>query len=141
MSVDYSKVLPRDRNGGLMTESLPPYPAIQVNVRETGVASSVWALNANTTAVLVTAMGGGAAIKWAANQAASVFASVGGMSYDATLAPNESRLFVVPRSVMGIPNYNANQNPSVVGLNVSEGLYPAIATRSLGIGSVLLTEY
>lgn len=130
-----------DRDGTPMLESLPPFPAIQVNMRETGVASSVWALNANTTAVLVTAMGGGAAIRWAANQATSVFASVGGMSYDATLAPNESRLFAVPRSVMGIANWSAIQSPSIVGLNTSEGLYPGIATRSLGIGSVLLTEY
>lgn len=141
MAKNYSQRLPVDRDGTIMTESLPPFPAIQVNVRETGAASSVWALNANTTAVLVTAVGGGAAIKWAPNQATSVFASVGGMSYDATLAPNESRLFVVPRSVMGIPNWNANQNPSIVGLNLSEGLYRGIATKSLGAGSVLLTEY
>lgn len=141
MATNYSQRLPRDRNDVPMTESLPPFPAIQVNVRETGVASSVWALNANTTAVLVTAVNGGAAIKWAGNQATSVFASVGGMSYDATLAPNESRLFSVPRSVMGTANWNATQAPSIVGLNISEGLFPAIAARSLGIGSVLLTEY
>jgi hypothetical protein len=141
MAKNYSQRLPVDRDGTIMVQSHPPFPAIQVNMRETGVASSVWALNPNTTAVLVTAMGGGAAIRWAANQATSVFASVGGMAYDATLAPNESRLFAVPRSVMGIQNYSAIQNPSIVGLNLSEGLYPGIATRSLGVGSVLLTEY
>ncbi len=141
MAKNYAQRLPVDRDGTGMVASTPPFPAIQVNVRETGAASSVWALNANTTAVLVTAVGGGAAIKWGTNQATSVFASVGGASYDATLAPNESRLFAVPRSVMGIQNWSANQNPSIVGLNLSEGLYPAIATRSLGVGSVLLTEY
>ncbi len=141
MAKNYSQRIPLDREGATMVNSLPPFPAIAVNMRESGAASSVWTLNANTTAVLVTAQGGGAAIKWAANQQTSVFASVGGQSYDATLAPNESRLFVVPRSVMGIPNYSAIQNPSIVGLNTSEGLYPGIATRSLGVGSVLLTEY
>lgn len=124
-----------------MTESLPAFPALQATVRETGAASSVTSLNTNTTTVLVTALGGGAAIKWAGNQATSVFASVGGMSYDATLAANESRLFAVPRSVAGIPNWSGIQNPSMVGMNVEEGLYPGIATRSLGVGSVLLTEY
>ena len=141
MAKSYSQRLPVDRDGTPMLESFPPFPAIQVNMRETGVASSVWALNANTTTVLVTAVGGGAAIRWAANQQTSVFASIGGMSYDATLAPNESRLFVVPRSVMGINNTDTDGNPSIVGLNTSEGLYPGIATRSLGVGSVLLTEY
>lgn len=141
MAVNYSQRLPQDKNNAVMTESLPPYPSNQATVRETGAASSVTALNSNTTAVLVTAVGGGAAIRWAGNQATSVFASVGGVAYDATLAPNESRLFVVPRSVMGIANWSAIQNPSIVGQNPEEGLYPAIATRSLGVGSVLLTEY
>lgn len=141
MSVDYSQKIPKDRTGAVMTESFPPVTALQVNLRESGAASSVWTLNANTTAVLVTAVGAGAAIKWAANQQASVFASALGMSYDATLAPNETRLFVVPRSVMGLQNTSGIQNPSIVGLNASEGLYTGIATRSLGAGSVLLTEY
>ncbi len=124
-----------------MTDSLPSFPALQATVRENGAASSVTSLNANTTAVLVTALTGGAAIKWGNNQATSVFASVGGMSYDATLAANESRLFVVPRSSQAIPNQSGIQNPSMVGLNTSEGLFSGIATRSLGVGSVLLTEY
>lgn len=141
MSLNYSQSLPIDRKDGLMTESLPNFPALQVNVRESGAISSVWALNANTTAVLVTAVTGAVAIRWAANQQTSVFGSVGGMAYDATLAPNESRLFVVPRSVIGLQNWNANQSPSIVSLNISTGLYPGIATRSLGAGSVLLTEY
>lgn len=141
MATDYSQKLPYDRTGMGMVNSLPPFPANQATVRETGAASSVTSLNSNTTAVLVTAIGGGAAIRWASNQATSVFASVGGVAYDATLAANESRLFVVPRFSAGIPNWNASQNPSIVGLNTSEGLYNGIATRSLGAGSVLLTEY
>lgn len=141
MAVNYSKQLPRDRNDGYMTNSLPPFVALQATVRETGATSSVTALNSNTTAVLVTAQGGGAAIKWGTNQATSVFASVGGMSYDATLAANESRLFVVPRFSQALPNQSGIQSPSMVGLNTSEGLYSGIATRSLGVGSVLLTEY
>lgn len=141
MAVNYSQRLPQDRNNVPMTESLPPFPALQSTVRETGAVSSVTAFNQNATTLLVTAFGGGAAIRWAGNQATSVFASVGGMAYDATLAPNESRLFAIPKSVMGIASWNANQNPSMVGLNVEEGLYSGVATRSLGAGSVLLTEY
>lgn len=141
MAVNYAKQLPQDRNNAIMVNSLPPFPALQSTLRESGALSSVSTLNANTTAVLVTAMTGGVAIRWAANQNTSVFASVGGVAYDATLAPNESRLFAVPRQTAGTANWNANQNPSITGLNISEGLYGGIATRSLGVGSVLLTEY
>lgn len=141
MAVNTSKQLPQDRNNVPMVESLPAFPALQATVRETGAASSVTSLNTGTSAVLVTALGGGAAIKWAGNQNTSVFASVGGMAWDATLGANESRLFAVPRSVQGTANWSAIQSPSIVGYNVQEGLYPGIATRSLGVGSVLLTEY
>lgn len=141
MAVNYSKPLPQDRNMVPMVNSLPPYQSLQVNVRENGAASSAWGLNSNTTAVLVTPIGGGAAIKWGTNQETSVFASIGGMAYDATLAAGESRLFAVPRNTAGIPNWNNVGAPSLVGLNTSEGLFSVIATRSLGVGSVLLTEY
>lgn len=141
MSKDYSQRIPVDREGNIVPESIPAFPAVAVNLRENGSASSVWSLNANTTAVLVTTGGTGAAIKWAGNQAASVFASALGMSWDATVPPNSARLFVVPRSVQGIYNVSGIGTPSTVGLNQSEGLYPGIATRTLGIGSVFLTEY
>jgi hypothetical protein len=141
MAVNTSKQLPQDRNNAVMVNSTPAFQALQATVRENGAASSVTSLNTGTTAVLVTTVGGPAAIKWAGNQNASVFASVGGMSYDATLATNESRLFVVPRSVAAIANWSGIQSPSMVGMNVAEGLFPGIATRLLGVGSVLLTEY
>ena len=141
MAVNTSKQLPQDRNNAVMVNSTPAFQALQATVRESGAASSVTSLNTGTTTVLVTAVGAAAAIKWAGNQATSVFASVGGMSYDATLAANESRLFAVPRSVAAIANWSGVQNPSMVGMNVSEGLFPGIATRSFPTGSVLLTEY
>lgn len=141
MAVNYSKQLPQDRNNVPMIEALPPFPALAQNVRDTGAISSVWALNPNTTAVQVAAVGGPVVIKWVGNQAGSVFGSVAGANYDAVISQNSSRLFVVPRSVAGIANWNGQGTPSVQGLNISEGLYPAIATRSLGVASVLLTEY
>ncbi len=133
MAKNYSQRLPRDRDDGVMEQSLPPFPANAQNTRENAGSSSVWSLNPNTTAVLVAAIGAPVAIKWAGNQAVSVLATGAASNYDATLTASSTRLFVVPRSVMGIA--------SNVGLNISEGLYPAIATQSLGVGSVLLTEY
>lgn len=130
---DYSQRLPRDRDGGFMTNSLPPFPSNAVNLRENGATSSVWTLNPNTTNVQVVATSFPVGIKWAGNQQVSVFGSVGGMSYDAIVPANSQLLFAVPRSVMGIT--------SIAGMNVQEGLYSGLATRSLGIGSVLLTEY
>lgn len=141
MGINYARQLPRDRDGFPMPESLPNVPAIQVNVRENGAASSAWTLNSNTTTVQVAAVGGGAAIKWGNNQQTSVHASVGAMAYDAVIPPNQYLLFAVPRFSAGLPNYSGINSPSVVGLNTAEGLYTTIATRSLGVGSVLLTEY
>lgn len=138
MSVTYAKQLPNDRDGAKMTASPILSTALATTTRENATASSVTSLNANCTAVEVTALGTSAGIKWVTNQLASVqttssVTSVGVQNYDNIIPVNTTRIIVVPRFSQGVS--------SIVGLNVQEGLYPAIATISTGVGSVLLTQY
>ncbi len=133
MSVGYAKALPIDERGGLMHNSPPAFPTIATTVRENGSTSSVTALNDNTTIVEVTAVGAGAGIKWATNQATSVVTAASGASFDNFVAAGTTRLLIVPRSSQAVA--------SIAGKNVQEGLYPAIATKTNPVGSVLLTEY
>lgn len=139
MAVNYSKPLPQDRNNAVMTSSPPQHVALQATTREAGATSSVTSLNANTTLVEVTAVGGAAVIKWGNNQATSVISAAVGANYDNSIGANQTRLFVVPRFAQAISNNSGIQNPSVVGYNTQEGLYNSIAT--IGVGSVLLAEF
>lgn len=139
MAVNYSKPLPQDRNNAVMTNSPPQHVALAATTRESAATSSVTSLNANTTLVEVTAVGGAAVIKWGNNQATSVISAASGANYDNSIGANQTRLFVVPRFSQAIANDSGIQNPSVVGLNTQEGLYSAVAT--IGIGSVLLTQF
>lgn len=133
MSVSYAKALPIDERGGLMHNSPPAFPALATTVRENGSVSSVTSLNADTTVVEVTAVGGGAGIKWTNSQATSVVTAASGASFDNFVAAGTTRLLVVPRSSQAVA--------SIVGKNVQEGLYSAIAIKTNPVGSVLLTEY
>lgn len=141
MSTQYAKPIPFDRNGIPLVDYPPAASAIGTTVRENASASSVTSLTANTTAIEVGAIGTGAAIRWAVNQATSVITAAGTANFDNFVPVNTVRKFVVPRRVQAIPNYQNAGAPSIVGLNTAEGLFANIATISAGIGSVLLTEY
>lgn len=139
MAKDYSQRIPSDRDGKTMTGLPVPFPAIATTVREASATSSVTSLNANTTMLEVAAVGGTAYLRWAGNQAVSVIAAAGTANFDNAIPANTVRQFVIPRSVMAIPNYNANGSPSIVGMGQSEGLFRNVAI--MGIASVLVTEY
>lgn len=140
MAKNYSQRLPVDRDDNLMPFSTPPFTANAVLARENASTSSTIGLNPNTTVVQVTTTGAPAAIKWGTS-VIGVSMAAGTANYDVTVPANESRLFVVPRFQQAVPNYSAIQNPSVVGMNRSEGLYTHMATISGGISSVFLAEY
>lgn len=130
--------MPKDRTDSAMTDYPPPFPALATTVRENASASSVIGLNPNTTLIEVTAVTTAAAIRWS-NQSnlsasSSVITAVGG-AFDNFIPSGQTRRFVVPRSSQAIPN------TSVVGLNIQEGLYTGVATKSTVIGSVMVTEY
>ena len=140
MATNYAKPLPFDKK----TVPLQNYPAATSTLgsiyRDNASASSVTSLHENTTVIEVTAEGGAAGIRWAINQATSILTDAGVSDFDNVIADGETRRFVVPRNTQAIPNYSGIDNPSVVGLNVAEGLFSNVATVSFGAGSVLLSQ-
>lgn len=142
---NYAKKLPSDRTDTPLQEFAVPFPALATLHRENATTSSVTNLNANTTSIEVTAATLGAAIRWVmqSNDTAtsSVITAAGTAAFDNFIPAGVTRRFVVPRNSAAIPNYSGIQNPSVVGLNTSEGLYNGVATKSVGVGSVLVTQY
>lgn len=130
---NYAKPLPVDRQGGHMTAFPPATSTLGSVHRENASASSVTSLSDMTTVVEVTAVGTAAGIRWAVNQATSVVTAAGTANFDNIIAADNTRLFVVPRRIQA--------TTSVAGINVQEGLFGGIATKSTGVGSVLLAEY
>lgn len=135
---NYTKILARDRVDGMMVNQPPPFVALSATTIENNTVSSVTLLNANCTAIEVTAIGVGAAIKWsnATNTTAtsSVITAAGTANFDNVIPSGTVLRFVVPRSTAALAP------TSVVGLNIQEGLFSGVATKSMGVGSVLLTQ-
>lgn len=136
MSLLYPKALPIDASSQPMQEFPAPYLALEEDLSENNTASSVITLTDNTTIIEVGAFGTGAALKWISttNTNPSVVTAAGATAdFDHAIAPNTIRRFVVPIETAG--------NTSVVGANKRNGLYNRIAVKSVGIGSVLTTQY
>ena len=130
--------LPVDKNGN----ALQNYPAAKVALQrftsENATVSSVISVTHNTTAIEVAAVGGAVAIKWipTTDTEASIITIAGATSnYDHAVVTGEVRRFVIPIESQG------TGNQSVVGVNRQNGLYRRIAYKSVGIASVMLTEY
>ncbi len=135
MSKNYAKGLAHDQGGVDLQDFSVPFPAIATTVSENATASSTLTLNDNTTSLEIGAAVNGAVIKWigvgAAN--ASVIAVAGTANFDNFIPVNDVRKFVVPIETLG--------TSSIVGLGVQAGTYRTIAYKSLGVGSILLTQY
>lgn len=148
MGLDYAKPLARDRSGNGLQEYPAACSAIGVTVTENAAASSVMNLTANTTTIEVAAVNNAAFIRWTTktftNASGSVISAAGTANFDHVIPKDTYRRFVVPRLTQAIPNWSESSTggaPSIVGLNTAEGLFNAVATKSAGNGSVLLTEY
>lgn len=142
---NYAKRVAITENGVALLDLPPNYQALATTARDNATVSSVTVLNSNTTTVEVAATTAPAAIRWsmATNTAASssVITAAGTAAFDHYIPAGTVRRFVVPRNSQALPNYNANGSPSVVGRNTAEGLFSGIATKSAGVGSVLVTEF
>lgn len=140
MSQNVYAELPRDRGNNPLQEFPTPRKALALNASDNNTASSIITLNDNTTILEVSAVGGGAALRWipatetAAAPAGSVITLADGTAnFDNTIAPNTVRRFAVPIENRG--------TPSIQGLNKQAGLYNRVAVKSYGIASVLTTQY
>ena len=136
MSNAYAPQTPKGKDEMPKVGYPPAKVALESNNNENIIVSSVLAFTHNTTEIEVAAVGQGVAGKWAANQATSVVTATGaGANFDFVVPSGESRRYVVPRESSG--SYG-----SVQGVNRAEGLFTAIAYKTLaGNGSVLTAEF
>lgn len=110
-------------------------PAIVSTVSENATASSVITLNDNTTDLEVGAVGAPVFVKWVgrSDTTASVISAAGTANYDVLVQSGTVRRLVIPRETQG--------TSSIVGANISNGLYNRVAYKTGGIGSVFTTQY
>ena len=136
MSNNYSPAVPRGKDNNPKDGYVPAKVALESNNNENIAVSSVLAFTHDTTEIEVAAVGQGVAGRWAANQATSVVTATGaGANFDFVVPVSTVRRFVVPRETSG-------SYASVQGVNRAEGLFQAIALKTLaGNGSVLTMEF
>ena len=136
MSNAYAPSTPKGKDEMPKVGYVPAKVALESNNNENISVSSVLAFTHDTTEIEVTAVAQGVAGRWAANQATSVVTATGtGANFDFVVPSGESRRFVIPRETSG-------SYASVQGVNRAEGLFTAIAFKTLaGNGSVLTAEF
>lgn len=137
--LNYAEALPRDRGLQTMQEYPAPVLALARQSTENATASSVITLTQDTTAIELGATGGAAVLKWVATSdtGASVISIAGGTANFDHLVPSGTvRRFVVP-----IESNPATGYGSLQGANREYGLYRRVAYKSVGIASVMLSEY
>ena len=138
--MNYSPLLPRDKSDAVKTAYPPAASALGIVVRENASTSSILLLGHDTTELEVGAMGTAVALKWmpqalvdSSVAGTSVITAAGTANYDNIIAADTVRRFVVPR-------VGAGYTQSVQGVNRAEGLFPAVAFKSVGIGSVVTIQ-
>ena len=133
---NYAPQTPRGKDNNPKEGYVPAKVALESNNNENILVSSVLAFTHDTTEIEVAAVGQGVAGRWAANQATSVVTATGaGANFDFVVPINTVKRFVVPRETSG-------SYASVQGVNRAEGLFTAIAYKTLaGNGSVLTAEF
>lgn len=137
--MNYAKSLPRGKDGTEFQNSPPPFTAIVRSSSENATVSSVITVSSVTTALEIAAIGGSAVIKWIAttDTTASVISAAATANFDHVIPSGTVRRFVIPQE------RTPSQDPvgSVQGLNLQLGLYQRYAIKTIGIASVLTTEY
>lgn len=133
--MSYPKPLPVDTQKTPLQEYPAAVRAQAIYADEDGTASSVVTMTDNTTQIEIAAVGGPAVMRWVAttDTQASVVSAVSGANFDHVIPTGMYRKFVVPKERISVT--------SLVGVNIREGLFRRVATKSIGTASVLLTEY
>ena len=133
---DYAQSLARDKKGNTLQQFALPRKALATYAPENSSTSSTITLGANTTTLEVAAITLPAAIRWygAGTGNSSVITIAGGTAnFDNVIPVGTVRRFVVPTSIFVA-------QASTVGANAQNGLFPAVAVKSMGIGRVLTTD-
>lgn len=134
--LSYAEPQPIDQNSNVMIGYPSPFPANVSWTSENATTSSVLNLSVNTTVVEIAPINTAVAIKWitTGNTNPSVVTTAAGANFDHLVPSATYRRFVVPRETQGAAG-------SIQGINPQNGLYQRLAIKSLGISSVLTTEY
>lgn len=137
MATNYQKRLPHDSGGGEALQEFPaPFLSHQRRYSSNAGTSSVITLDDRTTSLEITAGTVPAAIRWVptTDTQASVIAVPGATAnYDHIIPAGTLRRFVVPQETAGIT--------SVAGANIANGCYRRVAWMSVGVGSILSSEF
>lgn len=143
MSVNPYPNLPRDK-GGLGMQNYATHASVKgIYASENASTSSVITLTEDTTAIEIAAIGAsptGAVMRWVTsvagfNASTSVISAAGTANFDHVIPNNQVVRFAVPIEKMYIAP------SSISGANIENGLYRRVAIKSIGIASVILTEY
>lgn len=130
--------IPLDKGNTPLQEFAAPFIARKQYTNENGTASSVISVTHDTTMIEVAAVGGPAALKWipTTDTTASVITIAGATAnYDHVISSGTIRRFAIPLE-------RAGASPaSVQGANRANGLYQRVAIKSMGVSSVLLSEF
>lgn len=136
--INYAKALPVDKNNNSLQGLPAPFRPLARITSENGTVSSVVSFTHDTTAIEIAAVGGAAAMRWVTTgdtQASIVTVAGSTSNFDHIISTGTVRRFVIPIESQGLGN------SSVVGVNRQEGLYQRVAYKSMGVASVLLSEY
>lgn len=139
MAVDYARGLPRDNGNFPMQEFPAPVLAKEQYTSENATTSSVITVTQDTVQLEVAAIGQSAALRWVAttDTEASVVTIAGATAnYDHVIPSGSFRRFVIPRETIG-----QTSRSSMVGANRLNGLYRRVAVKSIGVGSVMVSEF
>jgi hypothetical protein len=140
MSVNPYPHLARDKGQTEMQDFAIHASVKATYASENASASSVITLTPDTTALEIVALGAGVTggvMRWVrtADTQASVISAAGTANFEHVISNNVVRKFAVPIETV----YQAPS--SLVGANIINGLYRRVAIKSIGVASVLLTEY
>lgn len=139
MSVNPYPILPRDKGNNPMQQFPAAKVALEEYASDNSSASSVISVTHDTTTIEVAAIGGPAVLKWitTSDTTASVVSTAGASAdFDHVIPTATIRQFALP--IEG-PLFQAPS--SMVGANRQNSLYQRVAIKSIGVASVLLTEY
>lgn len=135
--------LPTDQQGVPMQHYATAASVKAVYASENASTSSVITLTHDTTVLEIAAIGAlptGAVMRWVASvtgfgAATSVVSDAAGANFAHVIPNNSVRKFAVPIE----KGYYAPS--SMVGANIQNGLFRRVAIKSIGVGSVIVTEY
>ena len=132
--------LPHDRGNNVMQEFPAATSVLAIYASENSSASSVISVTHNTTIIEIAAVGGPAVMRWVSSvvafgAATSVISAAATANFNHVIPTATVRRFAIP-----IERQDTNPQ-SVQGINRLNGLYNRVAIKSIGVASVLLTEY